>query len=44
MKARRSAGLDRSDAKADRTSAAEDRSKLTGGAPAEAEDTEDTDG
>jgi hypothetical protein len=40
MKARRSAGLDRSDAKADRALAAEDRSKLSGGTPAETEDVE----
>ena len=40
IQARRSAGLDRSDAKADRTQSAEDRSKLAGGAPAGAEETE----
>jgi hypothetical protein len=37
MKARRSAGLDRSDSKADRASAADDRSKLTGGTPSDTE-------
>ena len=43
LKARRAAGMDRLDSKADRASAADDRSKLSGSDPVHTQDIKDSD-